>query len=92
MSIFSDLCKKIPGEYEFNTKLPSFFDQVIRCELTLVDTNQVLLQIRLSALGTNNASAFAFQLNNDTNLIISQVQMHSRTHNATCFKYGYNKN
>ncbi len=91
MSSFSDLHKKIAGEDQFKTRLLSFLDQVIRCELTPVDTNQVLPKVGPSALAANNASVFVSQLNDDANLIASRVQMHSQTHNATCFKYDRNK-
>ena len=43
----------------------SFLDQMIRWELTPVDTNQVLSEVRPSALATNDASVFASQLKND---------------------------
>ncbi len=91
MSSFSDLRKKIAGEDQFKTRLLSFLDRVIRCELTPVDTNQVLPEVGPSASATNNASGFASQLNDDANLVASRVQMHSWTHNATYFKYGHNK-
>ncbi len=91
ISSFSDLCKKIAGEDQFKTRLLSFLDQVIRCELTPVDTNQVLPEVKPLTLTANDASVFASQLNDDANLVTSRVQMHSRTHNATFFKYGRNK-
>lgn len=91
VSCFSDLCKKIAGEDRFLTRLLSFFDQVIRWKLILEDINQVLFEIGHLALATNDTFVFACQLNNDANLVISQVQMHSWTHNATCLKYGRNK-
>ncbi len=60
-------------------------------ELTPVDTNQVLLEVGPLASAANDTSVFASQLNNDANLVASRVQIHSRTHNATCFKYSRNK-
>ncbi len=56
-----------------------------------MDTNQVLPEVEPSASATNDVSVFTFQLNNDANLVASRVQMHSRTHNTTCFKYSRNK-
>ncbi len=56
-----------------------------------MDTNQVLLKVRLSVLAAKDLSVFASQLKDDANLIASRVQMYSWTQNATCFKYGCNK-
>lgn len=91
MSSFSDLYRKIVDEDGFKTRLLSFLYQIIRCELTLVDTNQVLPKVAPSASATDDTSVFALQLEDDANLVASRVQMHSRTHNATCFKYCHNK-
>ncbi len=91
MSRFSDLCKKIASEDEFKIQLLSFLDQVIKCELTPIDTNQVLTEVGPSTLPTNDASVFASQFNNNGNFVISQVQMHFWTYNAICFKYACNK-
>ncbi len=55
-----------------------------------MNTNQVLPEVGPSALAAPDASVFASQLKDNANLVASQVQMHSRTHNATCFKYGHN--
>lgn len=66
-------------------------DQVIRYELILVDTNQVLLEIGPSVSATNDLFVFTLQLKDDANFVASQVQMHFWTHNATYFKYGHNK-
>ncbi len=41
LSSFSNLCRKIADEDGFKIRLLSFLNQVIRCELTPVDTNQV---------------------------------------------------
>ena len=71
MSSFSDLQRKIVDKNEFKTRLLSFLDQVIRCKLTPVDTNQVLSEVGPSALATNNASVFALQLKDNANLVIS---------------------
>ncbi len=71
MSSFSDLCNKIAGEDKFKTQIVLFFDQVIRCELTLVDTNQILLEVGPSISTANDTSIFASQLNNNTNLVVS---------------------
>lgn len=91
MSSSFNLHKRIVDEDGFKTWLLSSLDQVIRCKLTPVDTNQVLLEVKLSVLAINNTSVFALQLKDDANLIASRVQIHSWTHNATYFKYGYNK-
>ncbi len=56
-----------------------------------MDTNQDLPKVGPSASATPDASVFASQLKNNANLVASRVQMHSQTHNATCFKYGCNK-
>ncbi len=56
-----------------------------------MDTNQVLPEVGPLVSAANDASVFASQLNNDANLVASRVQMYSRTHNASCFKYGRNK-
>lgn len=68
-----------------------FLDQVIRCELISVDINHVLPKVRPLALTANNAFHFISKLNNDTNFVTSQVQIHSRTYNATYFKDSSNK-
>ena len=52
--------------------------------------NQVLLKVRLLALAIENTSIFTSQLKDNINLVISQVQMHSWTHNVICFKYDCN--
>ena len=91
MSSFSDLCRKIVDEDRFKIRLLSFLDQVIKCMLRPVDTNQVLLKVGPSALATTDTSVFALLLKDNANLVASQVQMHSWTHNATYFKYSYNK-
>ena len=39
MSSFSDLYRRIVDKDTFKTQLLSFLDEVIRCELTLVDIN-----------------------------------------------------
>ncbi len=91
MSSFSDLRKKIADEDGFKIQLFSFPDQVIRCKLTPVDTNQVLSEIGPSASAAPDAFVFASQLKDDTNLVASQMQIHSWIHNAIYFKYGHNK-
>ncbi len=91
ISSFSDLCRKIADEDGFKIRLLLFVDQVIRYKLTPVDTNQVLPKVVPSASATPDGSIFASQLKDNTNLVASQVQMHSWTHNATCFKYDHNK-
>ncbi len=73
MSSFFNLRKTIAGEDKFKTRLLSFLDQVIRYELIPVDINQVLPEIGPLALATNDASVFALQLNDDANLVASQV-------------------
>ncbi len=93
MSSFSDLRKKIVDEDRFKARRLSFLDQVIRCELTPVDTDKVLLEVGLSAAiaGEDEASSFALRLKKNANLVVSRVQIHSQNHNATCFKYSCNK-
>lgn len=76
MFSFSDLHKRIVDEDRFKIQLLSFLDQVIRYELTSVDTNQVLPEIRPSISAIKDVSVFALQLKDDANLIISEVQMH----------------
>ncbi len=90
MSSFSGLCRNIANEDECKIRLLSFLDQVIRCELTPMDTNQVLPKVGPSASAAPDASVFASQLKDNANLVAFRVQMHSRTHNATYFKYGRN--
>lgn len=60
MSSFSDLSKRIVDEDGFKIRLLSFLDQVISCEMTPVDTNQVLLKIELSTSTINNASVLPY--------------------------------
>lgn len=93
MSSFFDLRRKIVEKDKFKAWLLSFLDQVIRCELTLMDTNKVLPEVKPAAAisSEDEASSFALQLKDNANHIISQVQMHSWNYNATCFKYGCNK-
>ncbi len=90
-SSFSDLCRNIADKDRFKTRLLLFLDQVIRCKLTPMDTNQVLPEVGSSTLAAKNASIFAFSFKDNANLIVSRVQMYSWTHNATFFKYGHNK-
>lgn len=71
MSSFFDLYKKIAGEDKLKIQLLSFLDQIIRCKSTPINTNQVLLEVKLSVLATNDASDLTFQLNNDANLVTS---------------------
>ncbi len=93
MSSFSDLRRKIVDEDGFKAWLLSFLDQVIRCELTPVNTDKVLPEVGPSAAiaGEDEASSFISRLKDNANLVASRVQMYSRNHNATCFKYGRNK-
>lgn len=56
-----------------------------------MDTNDVLPGVGPSAAAADQSSVFATRLDHDANLVASRVQMHSQTHNATCFKYGRNK-
>ncbi len=90
MASFSDLCRKIADKDGFKIRLLSFLDQVIRYKLIPIDTNQISPEVGPSVLAIPDASVFASQLKDDANLVTSQVQMHFRTHNATCFKYGCN--
>lgn len=53
------------------TRLLSFLDQVIRYKLTPIDINHVLPQVKPSKSAANEASIFAFQLKDNSNLIIS---------------------
>ncbi len=59
MSSFSDLCRKIADEDRFKIRLLSFLDQVIRFELTPVDTNQILPEVGTLALVALDAFVFA---------------------------------
>ena len=77
MSSFFDLQRRHIDKDEFKTQLLSFLDQVIRCELTSVDTNQVLLEVGPPASAIDDASISALQLKDDTNLVAFQVQMYS---------------
>lgn len=75
MSSFSDLSKTIVDEDGFKIRLLSFLDQVISCERTPVDTNQVLSELGLLISTINDASVFALQIQDNANLITSQVQI-----------------
>ena len=77
MSSFFDFHKRIIDKDRFKTCLLSFLDQVIRCELILVDINQVLPKVGSSASAIENAFVFTLQFQNDVNLVAFQVQMHS---------------
>lgn len=87
MSSFFDLNEKIVDKHKFKTRLLLFLDQVIRCKLTPIDMNQVLPEIGLSSSATNDASVIVLQFKDNAILIISRVQMHFWTYNATYFKY-----
>ncbi len=75
MSSFSDLQRKIVDGDGFKARLLSFLNQVIRCELTPVDTDKVLLEVGPSAatIGKDKASSFTSWLKDDANLVASQV-------------------
>lgn len=73
-------------EDEFKAWLFSFLNQVIRWELTLLDTNKVLLVIEpLAAIAEDKAFSFTLQYKDNANLVVSQVEMHSQNYNASCF-------
>ena len=59
ISSFSGFHGKIVDKNTFKTQLLSFLDQVIKCKLIPINTNQVLSEIRSSALATNNTFFFA---------------------------------
>lgn len=73
MSSFSDLRRKIVDEDGFKAWLLSFLDQVIRCELTLVDTDKVLPEVgpSVTTAGEDEASSFPSRLKDDANLVAS---------------------
>ncbi len=75
MSSFSDLRRKIVDKNGFKARLFSFLDQVIRCELTLVDIDKILPVIGPSAAtaGEDEASSFTLRLKDNANLIASRV-------------------
>lgn len=56
-----------------------------------MNTNKVLPKVRPLALAVKDAFVFVFQLKDNANLVVSQVQIYSQIHNTICFKYGRNK-
>ncbi len=65
--------KKIADKNRFKTRLLSFLEEVIKYKLRSIDTNKVLLKIRLPALAAKGVFIFTFQLKDHTNLIISRI-------------------
>ena len=66
----------------------TFIDHIIKYSIdAAAEQHKIMMEAPSASLHESN-SEFAFKLHQDSNAVASKYQMHSKTHNATCFKYG----
>lgn len=66
----------------------AFIDHIIKCSIdAAAREHKIMMEVPSASLHKSD-SKFAFKLHQDSNAVASKYQMHSKTHNATCFKYG----
>lgn len=65
-----------------------FIDNIVCYLITDISLTKEIKQEVLSASLNKTDADFALKLYKDSNAIASKTQIHSSSHNTTCFKYG----
>ena len=77
-------------ELEYASQMVKFIDHIIKCSIRPADTPAERLNLESpdATLRAEPDADFAQRLEDDSNAVVLKRQMHSVSHNATCFKYG----
>ena len=73
---------------EYVARVVVFINRIIRCSIKPEDEAKAPQPNAPSASLDESDSSFALKLDADLNAVAKRFQMHSSTHNATCYKYG----
>lgn len=80
----------ICNNLDFQCYFIKFLDQIIKYKLLLITAYQVALIKASSTIANLNSLYFQIQFNCNSNLVVSQIQIHFLYHNAIYFKYNNN--
>ena len=82
------LRKQLFSEPGFKHRMASYLDNIVKCSIQPIDPISAgSLEAPPAALEQTDTE-FAAKLAADSNAVAAKCQMHSMSHNATCFKYG----
>ena len=81
------------GDPDYLSQLIWFLDHIIKASLSVPPSNTSATQnacpTKFTLFSTTfDVNAFCVTLDADSNKIASKIQMHSTSHNASCYKYG----
>ncbi len=87
MSHLATLRIQLQSNDKFRQRLLSFLEHIIKCSASQNPHLQTLDQAYLNANNPITTPEFADLLRSDSEAIGQKVQMHSPSHNPTCYKY-----
>ncbi len=91
MSHLATLRTQVQSNNEFCQKLLSFLEHIIKCSASQNPYLQTLDQACPNANDPITIPKFGDLLKSDSKAVAQKVQMHSPSHNSTCYKYNIRK-
>lgn len=82
------LRQRLLSDPEYSHRIAQYLDHIIRCSIISDKTHTTCNLQAPSAFLDKLDTELAEKLAADSNAVASKCQMHSTSHNATCFKYG----
>jgi hypothetical protein len=88
--MFEELRNRVLNDTTFANRLISFLESTITNAIdeALTDNDSLLFENTPHFSTDHSDDGFYRELLNDSHTVASKTQIHSRNHNATCFKYG----
>ena len=84
----SKLRNQLRSDPAYTTRMIQFIDRIIKCSIVPARRSDgPKLDAPLASLNETDQE-FAQRLEDDSNAVASKCQLHSSSHNATCFEYG----
>lgn len=83
----TNLRHRLLSDPEYANRMVEFIDRIIKCSIVQGEATQPNPDAP-SAYMDETDTEFAQRLADDSNTVAAKRQMHSISHNATCFKYG----
>lgn len=93
MTNLSNFRQKMPSDPDYLSQLIQFLDHIIKASLSVSPSDTSATQnpcpTKFTPFSTtHDIDAFCASLDADSNKVASKVQMHSTSHNTSCYKYG----